>query len=135
MRTRANALILIMFCLAVVAAPVSAGSLVQVTPESVNFGQVKQGDLATASFQLLNTGTQALSIQYMEFSKPGLVAQVNPHIGVGLSVEVLVNWKTGNLSGDVEGQVVLTLDDPQHPEIVLPLSGTVIPAIKILPEK
>jgi hypothetical protein len=130
-RFRAIAIFLTVFCLAVFAVPVTAEDVVQVTPDSVNFGQVKQGELALAKFQLLNTGTQAVTIQFMEFSDPGLIAQVNPHIGIGSPVEVLVNWKTGNLSGDVEGQVVLSFADPQYPAIVLPLNGTVIPAIEV----
>lgn len=132
MCAKSIAFVVIVFSLAVMAASVSAGDLVQVTPDSVNFGQVEQGELAVARFQLQNTGSQALTIQFMEFSKPGLIAQVNPYIGVGSSVEVLVNWKTGNFSGDIEGRVVLTVDDPQDSEIVLHLSGTVIPASEVL---
>jgi hypothetical protein len=134
LRTRSIAIFLTVFCVAVFAVPATAGNVVQVTPDSVDFGQVKQGELAIARFQLLNTGSQALTIQFMEFSDPGLIAQVKPHIGIGSPVEVLVNWKTGNLSGDVEGQVTLSFDDPQYPEIILPLNGTVIPAIEVLTE-
>ena len=69
-----------------------------------------------------------VSIQWMEFSEQGLIAQVQPQIGVGRSVEVLVNWDTSKFTGDIEGQVVLGLNDPENSEIVLTLSGVVIPA-------
>jgi len=128
MRARAVALVLTAFSLLLIVAPVSAGSLIQITPDFVNFGQVNQGETAIARFQILNTGTQVLTIQWMEFSKPGLIAQVKPQIGVGSSVEVLVNWDTSNFTGDIEGQVLLGLNDPQNSEIVLTLSGVVIPA-------
>lgn len=127
-KSRVITYILTIFSLAVMTASVSAENLLQVTPESANFGQVEQGETAIARFQLLNAGTQAVTIQWMEFSKPGLIAQVQPHIGVGSSVEVLVNWNTGDLSGDIEGQITLGLNDPQNPEIILTLSGVVIPA-------
>ncbi len=134
MHTKAVAFFPIVFSLVVMAASVSAENLVQVTPEFVDFGQVEQGEIASARFQLRNTGTRALSIQWMQFSKPGLIAQVNPQIGVGSSVEVLVNWNTDNLLGDLEGQIILGLNDPQNTEIVLTLSGTVIPAIEVILE-
>ena len=128
------AVFLTIFCLAVTTASVSAENTVQVTPEFGNFGQVKQGEKVIARFQLLNTGTQALTIQWMEFSQQGLIAQVQPQIGAGSSVEVLVNWDTSKFMGDIEGQITLGLNDPQKSEIVLTLSGTVLPATETPPE-
>jgi len=133
MRSKVITFFLTVLGLAVMATSVSAENLVQVTPESMNFGQVKQGEKAIARFQLLNTGTQAVTIQWMEFSQPGLIAQVKPQIEAGSSVEVLVNWDTSKFAGDIEGQITLGLNDPQNPEIVLTLSGAVIPA-EIPPE-
>ena len=127
-KSRVITYILTLFSLAVMTASVSAENLVQITPEFVNFGQVEQGEIAIARFKLLNEGTQAVTIQWMQFSEQGLVAQVKPQIGVGSSVEVLVNWDTSKFTGDIEGQITLGLNDPQNPEIILTLSGTVIPA-------
>jgi len=127
-KSRASAFILTIFCLATLAACVSEEPLIQVVNNPVDFGQVKQGETAIARFQLQNTGTQALTIQWMEFSEQGLIAQVKPQIGVGSSVEVLVNWDTSKFMGDIEGQVLLGLNDSQRTEIVLTLSGVVIPA-------
>ena len=134
-KSRVITFILTIFCLAMTTASVSAKNTVQVTPELGNFGQVKQGETAIARFQLQNTGTQALTIQWMEFSEQGLIAQVKPQIGAGSSVEVLVNWDTSKFMGDIEGQITLGLNDPQNPEIVLTLSGTVVPTTEILSEE
>ena len=124
MHTKTIAFVLAAICL--MATSVFAESRVQVIPESVNFGQVKQGEIATAQFQLQNTGDQSVSVQWMQFSKPGLIAQVQPNIGAGSSVELLVNWNTAELMGDLEGEIALGLDDPENPEVVLKVSGTVI---------
>ena len=39
-----------------------------------------------------------------------------------------MNWDTSKFIGDIEGQIILGLNDSQNPEIVLTLSGVVIPA-------
>ena len=134
MRIKTTVLVLALLSLVGVTTSACAANPVQVTPESVNFGEVVQGETAIARFQLHNTGTQAVNIHWMEFSSPGLVAQVSPHIAAGSSVEVLVNWKTSGFSGGIEGQIALGLDDPQNPEVVLTVSGTVIPAEQNTPD-
>ena len=130
MRIKTIAYIFTLLSLIGVTASDCAENLLQAIPESASFGEVVQGELAIARFQLKNTGTQAVNIQWMEFSSPGLVAQVSPHIAAGSSVEVQVNWKTANFSGDIEGQITLGLDDPQNPEVVFTVAGTVIPAAR-----
>ena len=134
MRTNIIVYILLVLSLVLITTSACAGKPVQVAPESVNFGDVEQGDVAIARFQLHNAGTQALTIQWMEFSKPGLVAQVNPNLAAGSSIEILVNWNTSDFTGDIEGQVTLGLDDPQNPEVVLTITGTVTPATDVPPE-
>lgn len=105
----------------------AADAAVQVASNPVSFGQVKQGGIATAKFQLINTGTILLTIQFMEFSMPGMRANVPQKIPAGASTEIRVTWDTVGLIGEVKGEIILTLDDPVNPEIVLALSGMVIP--------
>ena len=124
MHNKTIAFVLAAICL--MATPVFAESWIKVIPESVNFGQVKRGQIATAKFQVQNTGNQAVSIQWMELSKPGLIAQVQPTINAGSSVELLVNWNTAELLGELEGQITLGLTDPENPEVILMVNGTVI---------
>jgi len=108
--------------------PACADSKIQVVPESVNFGLVEQGDKATVVFQLHNTGTEMISIQWMEFSNPGLVAWTKAQIAAESSVDVVVNWSTDNLMGHIEGQVTLGLDSPENPEVVFTITGAVVPS-------
>ena len=119
--------VLSIFCLLAFMVTASADALAEVASNSVNFGQVKQGETATARVQLTNAGTEPLTIQFMEFSMPGMSAQVNASINAGSSTEILVTWKTSGLSGEVKGETVLTVNDPQNPEIVLIITGTVVP--------
>ena len=125
-KSRVGAVILTLFCMAVMAAPVSAEILVQVTPDSVNFGQVKQGETVTAKFRLRNAGTNQLTILFLEFSVPDMSAHVKQKIDAGSSTEILLNWDTSRLSGEVKGEGILTLNDSQNSEIVFTLSGFVI---------
>jgi uncharacterized protein YjdB len=105
----------------------SAETLVQVAANPVNFGQVKQGKTVTAKFELTNTGSKPLTIQFMEFSMPGMRANVQATIAAGASTEVLMTWDTSQLSGEVKGETILTFNDPQKQEVTLTLSGTVVP--------
>jgi hypothetical protein len=115
------------FCLVSLAVSVSADSSVQLDNKSVNFGEVKQGEIAVAKFQLRNAGTSTLIIEFMEFSVQGMRANVKQKTAVGSSTEVQVTWNTSGLSGQVHGETTLSVNDPQNPEIVLILSGTVLP--------
>ena len=126
MHTKILSFVLAAASLMVTATSVCAGSLVQAIPESFNFGQVKQGEHVVTQFQLHNTGTDTVAIQWMDFSDPGLVAWTKARIAAGSSVEVSVNWNTSKLSGDLEEQITLGLDDPENPEVVFKVSGTVI---------
>lgn len=126
-KIRSFTFIFAVFSLLFTISPVFAESRIQVVPDSFDFGRVKKGDLAIAKFQLKNSGTTAVTIQWMEFSEQGLVAQVSPRINAGQSVEVTVNWNTSNFEGDISGNVVLGLNGPDNPEVTFTLSGTVIP--------
>jgi len=119
--------VLSIFCLLVLTVTVSADAVVEMVSNSVNFGQVKQGETATAKFQLANAGTETRTIQFMQFSMPGMRANVKAKINAGSSTEILVTWNTSGLSGEVKGETILTFDDPNNPEIVLTLNGTVVP--------
>ena len=119
--------VLSIFCLLALTVTASADALIEVASNSVSFGQVKQGETASAKFQVTNAGTEPLTIQFMEFSMPGMRANVKAKINAGSSIEVLVTWDTSGLSGEVKGETVLTFDDPQSPETVLTITGTVIP--------
>ena len=118
-------LILGIYCFLALTVTASADALLQVASDTVNFGQVKQGEIVSGKFQVSNTGTEPVTIQFMEFSMPGLRASVQPKINAGSTNEILVSWDTSQLEGEVNGKVILTLDDLLNPEIVLVVTGTV----------
>ena len=123
----ARSSVLSTLCMLALTVATSADALVEVASSSVNFGQVKQGETVSAKFQITNAGTKPLTIQFMEFSTPGMRAQVKPRIDAGSSTEILVTWNTSGLSGEIKGETILTFDDPNNPEIVLTITGTVVP--------
>ena len=126
-RLFARASVLSIFCLLALTVTTTTDALVKVASNSVCFGQVKQGETASAKFQVTNAGTESLTIQFMEFSMPGMRANVKAKINAGSSIEILVTWNTSGLSGEVKGETILTFDDPQSPETVLTITGTVVP--------
>jgi len=119
--------VLSIFCQLALTVPASADALIKVASNSVSFGQVKQGETASAKFQVTNAGKEPLTIQFMEFSMPGMRANVKAKINAGSSTEILVTWNTSGISGEVKGETILTFDDPQGLETVLTLTGTVVP--------
>ena len=123
----AKTLFLSNLCMLALMVTAIADASVQVDSTSVNFGQVKQGETVSAKFQITNAGTKPLTIQFMEFSTPGMRAQVQPRIDAGSSTEILVTWNTSGLSGEVKGETKLTFNDPKKPEIVLTITATVVP--------
>ena len=114
-----------------VAAP--AFAQLDVPSDSANFGRVSQGETISVKFQIRNSGSKSLTITGLEFSMPGMNARVKQEIDAGSSSEIVISWDTSRLRGDVKGQAVLTLSDPQTSKVILTLRGTVVPSIEILP--
>jgi len=102
--------------LVVLAVTASAFAQVDVSSDSANFGQVNQGESVSVKFQIRNSGTKPLTITGLEFSMPDMNARVKQEIDAGSSAEILINWDTSRLRGEVKGQAVLTINDPQTPE-------------------
>jgi len=122
------------FCLLILAVTSSAFAQLDVLSDSANFGQVRQGETVSVKFQIRNSGTEPLTITGLEFSMPGINARVKQEIAAGSIAEILISWDTSRLRGEVKGQAVLTLNDPQIPKVVLTLRGKVVPSIEILPK-
>ena len=108
------------------------GSLV--VPERTHtFGTVKQGETITHTFVIRNTGSAPLKIARMELSQQGMTARMKPVIPPGEEGQITVRWDTARLKGDISGEVVLHLDDPGQPPVVLLLKGVVKPVLEVLP--
>ena len=110
-----------------------ASPRVIVGERSVDFGHINQGEPVTVSFTLENSGADPLVVERMEFSIPGMNARVQQLIEPGASAQVVVTWDTSRLRGKYEGRMTLHLNDPAMPEVVLSLTGTVVPAIEFVP--
>jgi hypothetical protein len=121
-------------CCAVVSGSLAASPKLTVGETSFDFGSVPQGQSVTARFALENSGDEPLVLERMEFSMPGLTARVKQRLEPGETTTVEVNWDTAKLRREVEGSLTLYLNDPALPQLVLRLSGTVVPAIEFLPK-
>jgi hypothetical protein len=97
------------------------------------FGSVPRGTLIKKKFSLRNAGSATLIIQKADFSTPGMRLRVAQQIEPGKTAEMEVQWDTSSYTREVEGNVVLQLNDPATPRLAFTLTGTVISPIDILP--
>lgn len=124
----------VVFCCAIVSGPLAASPKLTVGETSFDFGNIPQGQPVTARFALENSGDEPLVVERMEFSMPGMDARVKQQLDPGATTTVEVTWDTAKLRREVEGSLTLYLNDPALPQLVLRLSGTVVPAIEFLPK-
>lgn len=113
--------------------PLFAAPRVSVGETSYDFGIINQGQLVTSSFSVGSIGTEPLLIERIEFSMPGMNARVKQHIEPQEKTQINVTWDTSRFRREIMGQATLYLNDPAMPQIILSLSGTVIPDIEFLP--
>jgi len=106
---------------------------VAVTATSHDFGRVQRGTVVTMSFTIRNAGAAPLKIESMQFSTPGMRARAPSTIEPGESAEVKIEWDTRQYTRDAEGQVLLVLNDPDRPKLVLTLTGFVVSPIDVEP--
>lgn len=121
-------------CCAVVPGFLLASPQLIIDKTSFHFGSIGQGQAVTAEFRLENAGDEALVINRMEFSMPGMDARVKQRLEPGQKTVVKVSWDTSRLRREVEGRLTLHLNDPASRQLVLHLSGTVIPAVEFVPK-
>jgi hypothetical protein len=100
---------------------------------SRNFGSVARGTVVSESFTLRNKGTAPLIIERMDFRVHGMSARVRQTIEPGGSAELVLSWDTSQFSREVEGEAVISINDPERPELLITLTGFVVSPIDILP--
>ena len=91
-----------------------------------DFGSVKEGDVLTHSFQLINDGTDDLNILDVKTSC-GCTAAL-PSTKVLKPKEtgsVAVEFNTANRSGKVVRTITVTTDDPETPSKILTISADI----------
>ena len=110
-----------------------ASPRVNISETSFDFGIANQGQLVTANFSIKNSGTEPLVIEKIDFSMSGMNVRVKQSIEPGEESQAHFTWDTRRLRQKITGQATLHINDPSMPQIILSLSGTVIPAIEFLP--
>jgi hypothetical protein len=134
LRRIAAALCYATLCCAAVPGYLAAAPRLNVGETTFDFGSIGQGQAVTAEFALKNSGDEPLIVERMEFSMPAMVARVKQRLEPGESTTVEVTWDTGKLRRAVEGTLTLYLNDPAMPQLVLRMSGAVLPAIEFVPK-
>jgi hypothetical protein len=64
---------------------------------------------------------------------PGMNMRVQQTIAPGKTADLQLTWDTKKIVKDVEGKALLHLNDPEHPKVMLTITGTVIPPIEFSP--
>ena len=99
---------------------------VTVDATTLDLGRVERGTVVSESFIVSNVGSAPLSIRSLQFSSPGAQGRVERSIAPGSSEELVIDWDTADYTRDAEMQVVLELNDPALPSLVLTLDCFVV---------
>src|SRR5262245_37049485 len=100
---------------------------------SHDFGTAKQGKKLVHEFAVRNQGTIPLTIEGGELSMPGMKARFNRVIAPGEEARITLEWDTNDVKGEVRGEAVLRLNDPDQPTVTLTLSGVVKLPVEVRP--
>jgi hypothetical protein len=102
---------------------------VTLAPDAVDFGALLPGESATALVTIGNVGTADLFVNDLVFADAepelSLTALPKPQIAVGASVELVLTWTAA--SGPLDATLLLRTDDPDEPELSLPIVGDMPP--------
>ncbi len=111
------------------------GSLV-LSEKTYEFGSVPQGTRVVHEFVLQNKGSVDIQLQKFTPSCGCTAASVdNSLIKPGESGKVRVEFDTAGFSGNKVKTVEVLTSDPDAPEVVLTLRGTVVPGVNAEPRR
>ncbi|MEM7233194.1 MAG: choice-of-anchor D domain-containing protein [Planctomycetota bacterium] len=102
---------------------------IEVTPESIDFGTLIEGESGIDTFSVRNSGEAALNIASIELAKGahedfGLDAEyADLELAAGSSIDVGVTYRANEV-GAVNGAVLIVSDDPEFPRITVSLAAT-----------
>jgi hypothetical protein len=97
-----------------------------VSPASVELGTVSTGTKGSANVTLSNLGSADLTISLISLTGAefGISGITTPKaISAGQSVQATVGFSP-TTSGSASGSLAITSNDPNHPTVTVPLSGT-----------
>ena len=98
-----------------------------------NFGAVTPGTVVKKTFVIRNQGSAPLVIRRADISAPNLRLRVTQEIAPGAVADLELAWDTSHVTGDLEGQAVLHVNDPRMPRLAFTLAGIVVSPIEALP--
>jgi len=108
---------------------------VEISPSAYDFGTVKEGEKATATFKIKNTGDADLIIYDAKPSCGCTVANLSTKdLKPGETATLEAVYNSANASGQVHKNVAVSTNDPKSQTINLPITGTVqsLPAPDIM---
>lgn len=113
---------------------VDAAPVIKFDAESFDFGQIYEGEIATHVYKFKNTGNEDLYIKEV-IPSCGCTAvlvssKVIPPNGKG---EIKANFQSSGFNGNVKKSIVVTSNDPAHPQTELKLSGFVRKDVEVIP--
>ena len=106
---------------------------VEVGETRYDFGAVSPGTVVKKTFVIRNQGSAPLVIRRADISQPNLRLRVTQEIAPGAVADLELAWDTSRVTGDLEGQAVLHVNDPRTPRLAFTLAGIVVSPIDVLP--
>ena len=116
----------------------SAQPDIDVTPTTITFSGIAQGDSGTEEISITNTGDAILVIQGIEVAGGSVIGEysVQPQNGFevapGASESVQVTYAPTDVGSD-DGSVIVYSNDPDEPKVVVALGGDVRPDLDVSP--
>lgn len=94
--------------------------------EDVDFGSVAFGTAGSASVGLTNEGEAELLVTIVSLP-PGVTAETGEMLLGSGQTDTLALELSGNVLGEVSGEIVLATNDPDSPEVIVGVHGNVHP--------
>jgi len=111
-----------------------AGPVVQLDPETIDFGTLAQGEQPQHDVQLHNRGSAPLLIGEVTSNCGCTVAQLPDSVlAPGATTQMRVTLQTLSFSGDVVKQITLHTNDPGAPQATITLKAHVRPRLDVRP--
>jgi uncharacterized protein (DUF58 family) len=129
-----NRLSLLLVPLALIPGPASGQNARLVTPETAEFGEVREGETVSGVVRFVNQGSAPLQIQRVQASCGCTTTQASStRIAPGDTARVDYSLRTRGFRGIVRKSITVYFADPKEPSLHVTLSGTVITELEVAP--
>jgi hypothetical protein len=115
------------------AADVRAHPLIEVKELEYNFGKIMEGTEVEHEFIVKNAGTADLNIEDVRVDCGCTAVSFDPKISPKGEGKLKMKVSLKNYAGKVEKKATIRSNDPQTPELVVSVQGTVVPFIEVKP--